>query len=398
MKRPDQINIHDYIYDLPDDRIAKFPLQKRDDSKLLVYEKGEIRHKMFKDIAEELPVNTLLVLNETKVIRARLQVQKASGTWIEVFLLQPLTPFADMQQALSVPRSAVWHCMIGNKKRFKEADRLELEGEGVKLNLEWENREEDQVRFTWQPPEKHFAEIVSIFGQMPIPPYLNRNPEETDKTVYQTVYSNTEGSVAAPTAGLHFTPEIFKKLDKKNIDRVFLTLHVGAGTFKPVKAENALEHDMHEERIFFSREVIQKLADHTGPVIPVGTTSLRSLESLYWFGAGLLSKELHEFIIPQYFPYNRREYPEAKAALHAVISYMDSHQLNVLEGATSIFIVPGYRPQIVKGIVTNFHQPASTLLLLISALTGDDWKKIYGEALAHDYRFLSYGDSSLLKL
>lgn len=400
MNKPGKINIQDYFYKLPDDKIAKFPLLERDLSKLLIYHHHKIHHDVFFNLSDYISENSILVFNQTKVIQARFLVKKTSGTNIEIFLLQPIWPHEDMDRALHVCGSSIWKCMIGNKKRFKEDDVLCVTENEIKLTVKWSDRMNDEVLFEWESSTVSFSQILKTYGQMPIPPYLNRAPVEEDKKSYQTVYSRVFGSVAAPTAGLHFTNRVFEKLSKKNIHHEFLTLHVSAGTFKPIKHENALEHEMHEERIYFSKNLITTLLKSDEKVIPVGTTSLRSLESLYWFGAGLMNGSLTEFKIPQDFPYQYEsiELPDKKYVLNKIIAYMDENNLNTLEGSTSIYIVPGYQFQMVNGIVTNFHQPASTLLLLIAALVGDDWKAIYNTALQNDYRFLSYGDSSVILL
>jgi S-adenosylmethionine:tRNA ribosyltransferase-isomerase len=284
-----------------------------------------------------------------------------------------------------------WKAMIGNKKRWKTEDMIEWNG----ISFSWVDREKDIISIEWKD-SRLFAELLAEIGNMPIPPYIKRSANEKDREVYQTVYANEEGSVAAPTAGLHFTDEVLCQLDHKGFKKEFITLHVGAGTFKPVSAENALEHEMHAEKMFFSRQNIVNIMQHQGPIIPVGTTAMRSLESLYWFGVGLLEGKLDEFNINQYFPYEQEAGFAKGASLAAVLEYMDSQQLENLEGSTSIYIVPGYRFRICNGIITNFHQPKSTLLLLISALIGESWKTVYKVAMERAYRFLSFGDSSLL--
>jgi len=394
--RPEKINIHDYTYDLPDRLVARFPLPERDRSRLLVYSGGQVSHHRFAELPALLKKDMLLVFNETRVIQARLLLSKESGASIEIFVLDPVLP-AEMERALSATGSVVWKCMIGNKKRFRPEDNLQLELGDTVVNVSWHDREQDEVHFSWRA-EISFAEILQRAGQIPIPPYLQRKPVEKDKTVYQTVYSRVEGSVAAPTAGLHFTPAVMDQLQQNGIATDFITLHVGAGTFRPVKSENAIDHEMHAERVFFTRSNIDQLMRYAGSVIPVGTTSLRSLESLYWFGVGLLEGTLEEFGIPQYFPYDRpqEKLPSAKDALQAVLDYMDRYRLGKLSGSTSIYIVPGYRFHIPSALITNFHQPGSTLVLLVAAWIGEDWKKVYEAAITNEYRFLSYGDSCLL--
>lgn len=338
------------------------------------------------------------MFNETRVIHARLLLQKETGASIEVLMLHPRLPYADMQQGLSVQGSAVWECMIGNKKRWKEGEVLQLHEGPLQVLLEWYDREQNLVRLRWEPVDMHLAAVLETLGKIPIPPYLGREATERDNEVYQTVYARTEGSVAAPTAGLHFTPSVLDKLRNNGAEFAFLTLHVGAGTFQPVKEEDASKHNMHREYVIFTRTTIATLRKHVEHVLPVGTTSLRSLESLYWFGAGLLSGELERMDIPQDFAYRERSLPSPTAAeaLDAVLTYMDTHQLQQLEGYTAIYILPGYTLRMPMGLVTNFHQPGSTLMLLVAALVGSDWRVIYNEALTEGYRFLSYGDSSLL--
>ncbi len=384
------IHINDFDYPLPDERIARYPLEKRSDSKLLVYKFGNIEHHPFLDLPDLLPENTLLVFNNTKVIRARLHFRKETGAEVEVFLLNPVNR-ENAGEVLGRKESSAWHCLVGNKKRFKEEDVLQKDD----LSALWLDRENDVIQFNYG--DKCFADVIEESGSLPIPPYLNRPTEEIDLTRYQTSFAEFKGSVAAPTAALHFDEEIHRLLKDKKIECKYLTLHVGAGTFKPVSTENAIDHVMHEEYIIYSKELIQSLLVHDGPVIAVGTTSLRSLESLYWFGVGLKSGQLNSFQIDQYFPYNPSNEPITfQDSLTTVLEWMEKKGLTILEGTSAIYIVPGYQPKMVQGIVTNFHQPQSTLLLLIAALVGNDWKLIYNESLENNYRFLSYGDSSLL--
>ncbi len=391
------IRIEDYNYPLPEEKIALHPLENRDESKLLFYQNGKIEHRIFKNITELLPSNSFLVFNETKVIYARLLAKRATGGQIEILLLEPIFPATEMQQQLQSKGACTWKCMIGNKKKWKENETITLEKDNFHLHISWENKESNLVTILWKE-DFTFAEILHHLGEIPIPPYLQREAEEKDKIVYQTVYSKNEGSVAAPTAGLHFTPAIFKELEKQHIEKAFVTLHVGAGTFLPVKTENALEHEMHREFITIERTTIEQLIANKKVIIPVGTTSMRTLESLYWFGVGLATKQLDSFSIPQYFPYQENENSSLSIedSLTEVLNYMSENKLTTLTGYTSIMIFPGYTFRVCKGIITNFHQPCSTLLLLISALIGDNWKTIYQEALNNNYRFLSFGDSSLL--
>ena len=399
------IQIKDFNYNLPDERIAKFPLAKRDNSKLLLYRYGEVTEDVFHNIAQYLPKGALMVFNNTKVIQARLHFRKETGALIEVFLLEPYMP-ADYEQMFQTTGHCSWLCMIGNLKKWKEGSlkrTFDVKGKEVTLVAE---RKEDvhksyRVDFSWDASDVSWAELLDAVGELPIPPYLNRETQESDKTTYQTVYSKIKGSVAAPTAGLHFTPEVLADIDRHGIDREELTLHVGAGTFKPVKSEEIQDHEMHTEYICVHRQTLEKLIRHEAKAIAVGTTSVRTLESLYYIGVKLektldLSEE--ELHVCQWEPY---ENTVAKPitplkAIENILAYLDKHGLSALHASTQIIIAPGYEYNIVKMLVTNFHQPQSTLLLLVSAFVHGDWRKIYDYALAHDFRFLSYGDSSLL--
>lgn len=399
------IQIKDFNYNLPDERIAKFPLTKRDNSKLLLYRHGEVTEDVFHNIAQYLPKGALMVFNNTKVIQARLHFRKETGALIEVFLLEPYMP-ADYEQMFQTTGHCSWLCMIGNLKKWKEGTlkrTFDVKGKEVTLVAE---RKEDvhksyRVDFSWDASDVSWAELLDAVGELPIPPYLNRETQESDKTTYQTVYSKIKGSVAAPTAGLHFTPEVLADIDRHGIDREELTLHVGAGTFKPVKSEEIQDHEMHTEYICVHRQTLEKLIRHEAKAIAVGTTSVRTLESLYYIGVKLektldLSEE--ELHVCQWEPY---ENAVAKPitpikAIENILAYLDKHGLSALHASTQIIIAPGYEYNIVKMLVTNFHQPQSTLLLLVSAFVHGDWRKIYDYALAHDFRFLSYGDSSLL--
>lgn len=399
------IQIKDFNYNLPDERIAKFPLAKRDNSKLLLYRHGEVTEDVFHNIAQYLPKGALMVFNNTKVIQARLHFRKETGALIEVFLLEPYMP-ADYEQMFQTTGHCSWLCMIGNLKKWKKGSlkrTFDVKGKEVTLVAE---RKEDvhksyRVDFSWDASDVSWAELLDAVGELPIPPYLNRETQESDKTTYQTVYSKIKGSVAAPTAGLHFTPEVLADIDRHGIDREELTLHVGAGTFKPVKSEEIQDHEMHTEYICVHRQTLEKLIRHEAKAIAVGTTSVRTLESLYYIGVKLektldLSEE--ELHVRQWEPY---ENAVAKPitplkAIENILAYLDKHGLSALHASTQIIIAPGYEYNIVKMLVTNFHQPQSTLLLLVSAFVHGDWRKIYDYALAHDFRFLSYGDSSLL--
>lgn len=394
----EKLNLSDYTYQLPDDRIAKHPLRERDSSKLLVLNNGDIAHKQFKDIAGIIPANSTLFFNNTKVIPARIYLNKDTGASIEIFLLNPIAPSHIMSIVMEEKRSVTWHCMVGNYKKWKaEALKTTLDLNGTKVNLSATiiDREKRSIRFEWDNPEISFAEIVEGAGQVPLPPYLNRAPEAEDKPRYQTVYSQIDGAVAAPTAGLHFTDQVLETLNLRNIKQDFLTLHVSAGTFQPIKTENVLEHPMHSEQIVATKENIENILKATEKIIPVGTTSMRSLESLFWFGARLINGN-DDFSIEKLEPYQGNNIPSRNDAFQAILNWMEKNGLSQIVGKTEIFIVPGYQFRVCDGLITNFHQPGSTLMLLVAALIGDDWKKVYQEALSNGYRFLSYGDSSLL--
>ena len=402
------IHIKDYNYSLPDERIAKFPLAQRDHSKLLLYKHGEVSEDVFYNIPNHLPEGALMVFNNTKVIQARLHFRKSTGALIEVFLLEPYLP-ADYEQMFQTTGACSWLCMIGNLKKWKgETLRRSFEVKGREVTLCAERREDVgkryRVDFTWDDNTVSFAELLDSVGELPIPPYLNRETQESDKTTYQTVYSKIKGSVAAPTAGLHFTSDVLASLDSHGIDREEVTLHVGAGTFKPVKSEEIQDHEMHTEYICVHRQTLEKLIKHNACAIAVGTTSVRTLESLYYMGVKLeksLDLSEDELHVGQWEPYEGETFEMVanvtpQKAIQNILAYLDRHSLNSLHSSTQIIIAPGYEYKIVKMLVTNFHQPQSTLLLLVSAFLHGDWHKIYDYALAHDFRFLSYGDSSLL--
>ena len=399
---PRHIRICDYNYPLPDERIAKFPIAQRDHSKLLIYEKGDVKEDVFYHLPDYLPEGALMVFNNTKVIQARMHFRKETGALIEVFLLEPAEP-SDYELMFQTTCSCAWYCLVGNLKKWKEGTLtrvIEIYGTEVtvKATRGSVHGTSHCINFEWTGLFS-FAEIIDALGELPIPPYLNRETQESDKTTYQTVYSKIKGSVAAPTAGLHFTPEVLADLDAHGIDREELTLHVGAGTFKPVKSEEIEGHEMHTEFISVSRVTIQKLIAHEACAISVGTTSVRTLESLYYMGVKVLKnpdlseEQLH---VSQWEPYDTPVDIPPIDALKGLAAWMDAHQLDVLHSSTQIIIAPGYNYHIVKMLVTNFHQPQSTLLLLVSAFVKGDWHKIYEYALGHDFRFLSYGDSSLL--
>jgi len=399
-----EIQIRDYSYALPDERIAKFPIAERDHSKLLIYNKGEVGEDVFYHLPEHLPQGALMVFNNTKVIQARLHFRKETGALIEIFLLEPAKP-ADYEQMFQTRDCCQWLCIIGNQKKWKEgalSRTLDINGQQMTITAtrKGEAGTSQLIEFQWDGGAS-LAEIIDAIGELPIPPYLNRKAEESDKTTYQTVYSKIKGSVAAPTAGLHFTERVLADLDQRGIEREELTLHVGAGTFKPVKSATIGEHDMHTEYVAVRRHTIERLLAHNGEAIAVGTTSVRTLESLYYMGLKVLrnpdlkEEDLH---VRQWEPYEEvsGEKPEVKEVLQALLDWMVRNDLTVLHSSTQIIIAPGYDYKIVRMLVTNFHQPQSTLLLLVSAFVKGDWRKIYDYALSHDFRFLSYGDSSLL--
>jgi len=397
-----EIHIDDFNYELPDDRIAKYPLQERDKSKLLVWENNRITESLFRNLSEFIPENALLVFNNTKVIQARLIFRKKTGTPIEIFCMEPKAPL-DYAQAFAQTQSCTWSCLVGNSKRWKEG-KLEYLTPEVQCRAERISRfgETQEIRFEWDNSNWTFADVLEKCGELPIPPYLNRKTEASDKESYQTVYSKVEGSVAAPTAGLHFTEAVFQSLQKKNIDREELTLHVGAGTFKPVKSETLAGHEMHSEWFSVKKSTIEHLIKKEGHIFAVGTTSVRSLESLYYLGLTLEKNpdtSLEDLTIGQWTPYPEREDCETlpvSIALNNLLNYMERRNRETLTTHTQILIAPGYSFKIVNGMITNFHQPKSTLLLLISAFVRGKWREIYDYALANDFRFLSYGDSSLL--
>ncbi len=389
------IDIKEYSYELPTDRIALQPLQIRDQSKLLVYKAGEIQHTQFTTLVDHLPTNSILFFNDTKVIPARLFFQKETGSRIELFLLQPIEPSSLLQIAMQATKSTSWKCAIGNLKRWPDGMVLTRSLDNVELQARLENREEGVVNFTWSPSTISFAEVVKAFGVTPLPPYIKREASLADRENYQTVYSHYEGAVAAPTAGLHFTKQILEMIEQKGIGMDFLTLHVSAGTFQPVKVNNAIDHEMHSEQIIISRQNIDNLLLGR-KVVAVGTTSMRTLESLYWYGVKLILDAKADFIINQFDPYQLPLNYSKKEALEALTSKMKIENLANMTGKTSIFILPGYSFKVCEALITNFHQPGSTLILLVAAFIGNDWRKIYRQALDTDYRFLSYGDSSLL--
>ena len=401
--KTEQIRIEEFNYPLPDERIAKFPLTKRDESKLLVYRNGKIDEAVFKQLSDYLPQGSMLVYNNTRVIQARMLFQKETGAQIEVFCLEPVIPH-DYALVFQQTESCSWLCLVGNLKKWKEGalhKTIRMDDKEVVLSAERIKTTGDShlVRFSWNNPQVTFAELLDAAGILPIPPYLHRETRESDLQTYQTVYSKIKGSVAAPTAGLHFTPEVLAGLDAKGFTREEVTLHVGAGTFKPVKSEVIGDHEMHTEFISVRRSAIENIRTNLGRIIAVGTTSVRTLESLYYMGRTLVNNPdatSEELVVTQWTPYHDTEEVTAHEALTSLLDYLDRNQTDTLLSATQIMIAPGYEFKIVKGIITNFHQPKSTLLLLISAFVNGNWKSIYNYALDNDFRFLSYGDSSLL--
>lgn len=392
------LNQKDYDYELPEERIAKYPLEQRDASRLLVYRHGEISDAHFRDVAALLPEGSMLVRNNTRVIRARLKFAKATGAVIEIFCLEPLEP-AEVEQAFVTRGHSVWKCIVGNSKRWKEGSitcQIPSNGLILKATRLEQDGNTSTIRFDWEPADHTFAEVIESAGVIPIPPYLNRETESIDDTRYQTVYSIHKGSVAAPTAGLHFTPEVLADVEAHGHEIVNVTLHVGAGTFKPVQTENVEDHVMHTEHIVVEAQVIRHLAERSKSIVAVGTTSVRTLESLYWLGVKLLCGESIDDGLAQWDAYHLPQDYSAHDALTALADYLDKNDMAELHNQTQIMIMPGYKFRMVDALITNFHQPHSTLLLLIGAFVGMDWKKIYSHALETGYRFLSYGDSSLL--
>jgi len=397
------ISIVDYAYDLPDAKIAKYPLAERDQSKLLVWKNGQIQDAQFHNLSDYLPANSLLIFNNTKVICARLHFQKETGATIEIFCLDPHEP-ADYQIAFQTTQSCIWKCMIGNQKKWKGEQlrkTIRIADTEIELCAEQTEPENDKslVRFSWNNPDFEFSRIIEQAGSLPIPPYLNRETEPSDLERYQTVYSKIKGSVAAPTAGLHFTEKVIRHLEKEGHQLAELTLHVGAGTFQPVKSKTISGHEMHSEHFYIRRDLLNQLIPHSGKKIAVGTTSVRTMESLYWLGVQAHQNpeiSIDDLKVSQWEAYQQEENQlSATEALQSLLGLLDRHQTDYLSASTQIIIAPGYQFRMVDGMITNFHQPQSTLLLLISAYLGDEWRTIYDHALANNYRFLSYGDSNL---
>lgn len=401
MTTPRFIKIEDYNYTLPESKIAKFPLSKREMSKLLFQKDGITEEKKFTDLPQLLPKDSLLVFNETKVVKARLIFKKSTGATIEIFCLEPVKPVNDFQLAYQQTSPVTWKCFIGNAKRWKTGKlEMEIESNGAKVKLYAEKTEQLSegylVAFSWDT-KIPFLDIISNAGFIPIPPYLNRKADNQDTIRYQTVYAENEGSVAAPTAGLHFTPEIFSELKNCNIETAKLTLHVGAGTFKPVVSQTIATHEMHTEKVVVGIETIKHILKKINdPIIPVGTTSMRTIESLFWM-AVKLNNDNNSFAVEQWDPYELSvddDFNSAQA-LTLLVNYLEKNDLRELKGETRLLIAPSYKYKIATGLITNFHQPKSTLLLLVSALVGEKWKNAYEFALNNNFRFLSYGDSCL---
>ncbi len=404
---PKDISITDFNYLLPDERIAIHPLPERDDSKLLVYHNHHIITDTYKNITDHLPQNSLLVFNDTRVVEARIIFKKETGGSIEIFCLEPHEQYGDITRAMMQQKKVWWKCLVGGASKWKKGQVLKKIIEGahgdLHLTASFIEKKSDHfiIELSWKPEQLSFAEMLHLAGLIPLPPYIKRNAEPEDLERYQTIYAAQDGSVAAPTAGLHFTGNIFKKLALKKIDRAFITLHVGAGTFKPVKASTLGDHEMHEEFIEVNSAAIEKILNHKdGMIIPVGTTSLRTIESIYWLGVKTI---LDPHLQPEQLLLHQWEVYEINAdgisalqSLQSLLNWMQRHHLSALVARTQLLIVPGYRFRIARAMVTNFHQPQSTLLLLVAAMVGSEWKKLYEYALDHDFRFLSYGDGCLL--
>jgi S-adenosylmethionine:tRNA ribosyltransferase-isomerase len=395
------ISIQAFDYTLPDEQIAFFPTEQRDGSRLLAYNLNQINHTQFKELPNLLPPESLLIFNNTKVIPARIHIQKATGTTVELFLLKPIETHVATQLVMEQQGEISWECLVGNKKRWKSAEiltkEIKINEESISISFEWLERDSNHVKISWQGNHS-FAALLDIIGQMPLPPYMARETTLSDEDRYQTVFSAVLGAVAAPTASLHFSAEIFEKLREKGVKESYLTLHVGAGTFLPVKEGEIRNHPMHREQLIFSRAFIQEIMDHAGLFIPVGTTALRALESLYWSGVWILEGNAipaSGLIIPKEFAYETRKSISNQEALQALCAYLDEKKQESWIAQTELLIMPSYSFHFCDALVTNFHQPKSTLLVLVSALIGDAWKDVYREALEKKYRFLSYGDACL---
>lgn len=400
MKSLPIVQIAEYEYSLDEQRIAKFPLTQRDKSKLLVYNNGEISHTTFRELSKIIQSDSIMVFNNTKVVQARLKFTKSTGALIEVFLIEPITP-SEYSLSFSSTKRCTWKCIVGNLKRWKE-EVLEIQLSKPDLILKAKKsgslNDGVLVDFLWDSMELSFANVIELCGNVPIPPYLNRKPVKSDKSDYQTIYAKPEGSVAAPTAGLHFTPEVLKEISAKGIMTKHITLHVGAGTFKPVKTDTILEHEMHTEHFFVNREILTSIRETQGKIVSVGTTTLRTLESIYWLGVkqhlGLLDTK--NPFVGQWEAYQHDNCITLTESFNAIEKWLKSQKIELLKATTQLCIVPGYRFRVVDTLITNYHQPRSTLLLLVAAFIGEDWKRVYGYALDNGFRFLSYGDSSIL--
>ena len=400
---PRHVRMADYTYALPDERIAKHPLPKRDASKLLVYKDSRISEDTFASLSQHLPKGSLLVVNTTKVVHARLQFQKPTGGLIELFCLEPHNRYADITTAMVQQGKVLWQCLVGGAAKWKPGVALQLQHQDVIVTARMVSRNATDftIEFDWMPEQLSFAEVLKIAGKVPLPPYLNREAEQGDELTYQTLFAREEGSVAAPTASLHFTPELMAGLEAWGVDKATVTLHVGAGTFKPVKSETPGGHDMHAEWIEVSRDAIKSLLAHMGaPIVAAGTTALRTLESLYWIGCKLTRNPglsgIDSMAVGQWEAYEKDEDVSTEHSLTALLTWMEANGRDKIVTKTSILLGPGYKFRVVKGLITNFHQPGSTLLLLVAAFIGEDWRLVYEYALGHEFRFLSYGDGSLL--
>ncbi len=403
------IKIKDYAYDLPESKIAKYPLDNRANSKLLHFQNNKIVTDKFENITNLLNSNDSLFFNNAKVIQARLLFQKTTGANIEIFCLKPYNPI-DYNLSFQATESCEWECLVHNLKKWKSGSltkNIIVNNEEYVIEAEKKSRKDNSiiVEFSWhnsqnnsEKPTISFADILENIGETPLPPYLNRKAEKDDKIRYQTVYAKQEGSVAAPTAGLHFTKSIMDKLQTQNIDLQYITLHVGAGTFRPVKSESIAEHNMHSEDFEIKYELLEHLLNRKGRIIAVGTTTVRTLESLYWIGVKLINKNEDSFRIKQWEVYEKKQEISLQNSLSAIKDYMNAHNLTTLQASTEIIIVPTYKFKVINALITNFHQPQSTLLLLIAAILGEKWKEVYQYALQNDYRFLSYGDSSFFEI
>lgn len=409
MINPKNLSIQNYSYHLPESRIAKYPLEDRDASKLLVYNAGKISEDNFKNLCDYLPANSLLIFNDTKVIQARLHFEKPTGGIIEIFCLDPHDQYADISAAMIQRGTVLWQCLIGGASKWKHGQVLEkkLKSQGKQINLNGKYVEKRSdcfvIEFAWDKQEVSFAEILHLAGAVPLPPYLRREPETIDEKRYQTIYAHYEGSVAAPTAGLHFTDNLLNKIKAKKIQTDFVTLHVGAGTFKPVKSETLEKHEMHAEFVNVSKASIKNILQNlSGNIVPVGTTSLRVIESLYWLGVKIhfnLINDYKQIFINQWECYDLERFNLAPSeAFLSLMDFMTKKEMERIVMRTQILIAPSYRVKIANALITNFHQPQSTLLLLVAALIGEDWRKVYDYALQNDFRFLSYGDGCLLWL